>query len=69
MYKRQGLVIGVGSVLGYELSAGTIHGAETLTRLLGAPPLTVIPAANRPHPFARLNAWIAKLKARASTSH
>ena len=64
-----GLVIGVGSVLGYELSAGTIHGAETLTRLLGAPPLTVIPAANRPHPFARLNAWIAKLKARASTSH
>lgn len=64
-----GLVIGVGSILGYELAVGTIHGAETLTRLVGAPPLTVIPAANRPEPFARINAWISKLKARVSTSH
>jgi len=61
-----GLVVGVGSILGYELSAGTIHGAETLTRLLGAPPLTVIPAANRPQPYARINVWIGQLKARVS---
>lgn len=64
-----GLVIGVGSILGYELSAGTIHGAETLTRLLGAPPLTVIPAANGSQPSARFTAWVDRLKARARASH
>jgi uncharacterized protein involved in exopolysaccharide biosynthesis len=64
-----GLVIGVGSILGYELSAGTIHGAETLTRLLGAPPLTVIPPANGSQPSARFTAWVGQLKARARASH
>lgn len=64
-----GLVIGVASILAYELSAGTIHGAETLTRLLGAPPLTVIPAADRPQPYARLHAWISRLRAHANASN
>ena len=56
-----GLVFGVGSILAYDLWVGTIHGAETLTRLLGAPPLTVIPATDRPHPYARFNMWLSKV--------
>ncbi len=49
-----GLAAGIGGILAYEMLAGRIHGAETLTRLLNAPPLAVIPEANRHHPLARL---------------
>jgi uncharacterized protein involved in exopolysaccharide biosynthesis len=60
-----GLVVGIGAILGYELVAGKIHGAETLTRLLNSPPLTVIPEANRPQPLTRLTAVFEQLKSHA----
>src|SRR5690606_4180025 len=60
-----GLVAGIGSILGYELAAGRIHGAETLTGLLNTPPLTIIPEANRAQPYSRLFTGFGKLRSHA----
>ncbi|AHE55019.1 GumC family protein [Sphingomonas sanxanigenens] len=39
---------GVALALGFELLRGTIHGEETLTKLLKAPPLGVVPVTRQP---------------------
>lgn len=39
---------GVALVLGFELMRGTIHGEETLTKLLKVPPLGVVPVTRQP---------------------
>jgi uncharacterized protein involved in exopolysaccharide biosynthesis len=53
-----GLAVGVAVILGHELLVGTIHGADTLTRLLDVPLFGVVPVANRTYPFARLTTWL-----------
>lgn len=52
-----GLAVGIAAIMAHELITGTIHGAGTLTKLLGAPPLGVVPVTNRPNPFARFAVW------------
>jgi succinoglycan biosynthesis transport protein ExoP len=57
-----GLVFGVGAILTSEWLAGSIHGADTLTRLLNAPPLGIVPVAHRPRPFHRVSTWVSEQK-------
>ncbi len=55
-----GLVAGILSILIYDLAKGTIHGASSLTRLLGAAPLGIIPVATKPHYFSRIGSWFSR---------
>lgn len=55
-----GLAVGVGAILVHELMVGTIHGVDTLTRVLNAPPMGIVPVANNPAPFTRLAAWFSQ---------
>jgi uncharacterized protein involved in exopolysaccharide biosynthesis len=43
-----GAGIGVAIIIGFEFLAGNIHGEQSLTRLLGAPPMGVIPVVKSP---------------------
>ncbi len=63
-----GLAFGVFAILIYDLATGTIHGADSLARLLHAPPLGIIPIARRPHPLTRATAWFTRRKAHPSTA-
>jgi len=63
-----GLGVGVGVILANEFMRGTIHGADTLTKLMNAPPFGIVPAANHQHPFARLTDWFNRLQQREKTT-
>lgn len=63
-----GLGIGVAIILAHEFLMGTIHGADTLTRLLNAPPLGIVPVANHQSPLARLTDWLNRFKHHEKTT-
>lgn len=63
-----GLGLGVAIILAHEFLRGTIHGADTLARLLNAPPMGVIPVANHPSPFVRIADWFERRQQREKTT-
>jgi len=63
-----GLGLGIAAILAHEFLRGTIHGADTLTRLLNAPPMGIVPVANHPSPFVRLADWIHRYNQRGKTT-
>ncbi|MFT3967139.1 MAG: lipopolysaccharide biosynthesis protein [Sphingobium sp.] len=60
-----GAAIGCAAVIGHEMLRGNIHGEATLARIMGAPPLGIIPVArpsSGPRRHEQLARWLASLR-------
>lgn len=63
-----GLGLGIAAILAHEFLRGTIHGADTLARLMNAPPMGIVPVANQPSPFVRIADWLQRYHQREKTT-